>query len=148
MAPFQQQKKRSILSFRFPPRSLTWRANEFCCCVDCRGRPRIGNSCSEELKYAAIEQMKITELRLAKLFPDLFPEAEEAEPAQAAGSQGKKEEGWIKRTGKILAHVAGKVVLPSELGLATRIPVLVTDDGDDAFSTQAPTSSLLSRATS
>ncbi|QDZ25621.1 hydroxyisourate hydrolase [Chloropicon primus] len=42
-------------------------------------KERYGNSASHELQNAAIEQMKITELRLSKLFPSFFPEEQKQE---------------------------------------------------------------------
>ena len=65
-------------------------------------KQRHPNTASQELKYAAIEQMKITELRLAKLFPNLFPQ----DQGESSGEERKP--GWVERTVKIAAHVTGE----------------------------------------
>ena len=72
-------------------------------------KDRFGNSCSQETVNAAIEQMKITELRLIKMFPDLFPEeaAAAAAAASAANSKDKGKGGALGRIGGILGHIAG-----------------------------------------
>ena len=62
---------------------------------------RYGNSPVKEAVNAAIEQMKITELRLSKLFPALFPEEE----GKASADQKPDSSGPIKRTGQILKHL-------------------------------------------
>mmetsp|Transcript_1152 Transcript_1152/g.2654 ORF Transcript_1152/g.2654 Transcript_1152/m.2654 type:complete len:320 (+) Transcript_1152:41-1000(+) len=71
-------------------------------------KERYENTCAQEAVNAAIEQMKITELRLVKLFPNFFPEGE-AGVGSAGGSPPKEEKkgGILARTGKILAHIAG-----------------------------------------
>ena len=65
-------------------------------------KQRHPNTASQELKNAAIEQMKITELRLAKLFPNLFPQ----DQGESSGEERKP--GWVERTVKIAAHVTGE----------------------------------------
>ena len=56
-------------------------------------RGRLGNAPREELGIAAVEQMKITELRLAKQYPALFADIK----LEAAG----------RRAGAVQQHVAG-----------------------------------------
>ena len=70
-------------------------------------KERYGNSAMKEATNAAIEQMKITELRLSKLFPNLFPEE-----ASSSEEGEKKKPGFLARTGKILAHLAGNPQSP------------------------------------
>lgn len=57
------------------------------------------NPPSRELTNAAIEQMKITELRLGKVFADVFPKPKDAASEAHSGS--------VRRAGQILRHVAG-----------------------------------------
>ena len=57
---------------------------------------RLGNTAQQELMNAAVQQMKITELRLAKEFPDLFP----ATAAQSAAE---------RRAGQLQAHLRSPV---------------------------------------